>query len=94
VQTAAGVRKHRQAVEFFFGEVFIAAKAIVLIPVSLGLGLYVPGLVLFVHGFRNRHSLTIKPASGNAGYWFNGKFVTCGIAYNRSYSINSGMRPV
>jgi hypothetical protein len=46
VQMTTGVRKHGQAVKFFFGAVFTDFKRLVTFPVLLSFGLHILWLVL------------------------------------------------
>ena len=53
VQLAAGVREHRQAVEFLAGGVLHRLEALVLVPILLGVAFDFKGLVLCVHRLSN-----------------------------------------
>ena len=61
VQMATGVGKHRQAVEFFLRRVFAHLKSLLVVPVCLGLLLYLLVLVL------NFHDLNAVPLAGIEG---------------------------
>jgi hypothetical protein len=51
VQLAAGIGKHRQAIERLLARLFTDFKGLLLVPEGLGGIFYFTGLILFVHGY-------------------------------------------
>ena len=50
MQATAGVREHRQAVEFFPGALVVTDKTLIVLPIGLRAALHLLGVVNRIHG--------------------------------------------
>ena len=71
VQVAAGIRKHRQAIEFFLAWIFFYAKAVVLVPIGLSCGFNGLRIILDIvttHFFLLRKTLPLLICKNSQAY--------------------------